>query len=51
MLYLGFPVTIEGAKAKILMDKYLYWTDRYNSPRFLNIDWAIDYKKQPEIQL
>lgn len=42
---------IAGAKAKILMDKYLYWTDRYNSPRFLNIDWAIDYKKQKKWEI
>lgn len=33
------------------MDKYLYWTDRYNSPRFLNIDWAIDYKKQKKWEI
>ena len=52
-IILGFHkyFRIAGTKAKILMDKYLYWTDKYNAPRFLDIEWANDYKKKKKWEI
>jgi len=47
-IFLGFHryFRIKGTKAKIIQDEHLFWTDAYNSPRYLNIKWALDYKKK-----
>lgn len=37
---------IKGTKAKIVQDQHFFWTDAYNAPRYLNIDWALNYKKK-----
>ncbi|MEN9447082.1 MAG: hypothetical protein RJA25_372, partial [Bacteroidota bacterium] len=37
---------IKGTKSKILEDKHYFWTDAYNSPRYLNIERALNYKKK-----
>lgn len=42
---------IAGTRAKILLDKYLFWTDKYNAPRFLNLEWALDYKKKKKWEI
>ncbi len=47
-IVLGFHkhYLMAGTKAKIVLDRHLFWTDQYNSPRYLNIEWALDYKKK-----
>ena len=37
---------VKGTKAKIVQDQHFFWTDAYNAPRYLNIDWALNYKKK-----
>lgn len=46
-LVLGFHkyYKIDNTCVKIIQNKYLFFTDRYNSPRFLDINKALDYKK------
>lgn len=47
-IVLGFHryYRIKGTKAKIVQDQHFFWTDAYNAPRYLNIDWALSYKKK-----
>lgn len=47
-IILGFHqyFNIKGTKATIINDKYFSWTDKYNAPRMIDIDWALDYKKK-----
>lgn len=37
---------IQGTRIVVLDGKYLFWTDRYNAQRFLDIDKAIEDDKQ-----
>jgi len=47
-IILGFHqyYRIAGTKARIVNDEHLFWTDAYNAPRYLNLKWALDYKKK-----
>ena len=47
-IILGFHqyFNIKGTKSAIINDKYFTWTDKYNAPRMIDIDWALDYKKK-----
>jgi hypothetical protein len=36
----------QGTRIKVLDGKYLFWTDRYNAQRFLDIEKAIEYNKK-----
>jgi len=42
---------IKGTKAKIVQDQHFFWTDAYNAPRYLNIDWALNYKKKKVFEI
>lgn len=42
---------IKGTKAKIIQDKHLFWTDFYNAPRYLNIEWALDHNKKKVFEI
>ena len=47
-IILGFHkyFNIKGTKAKIIQDEHFFWTDMYNSPRYHNIKFGLNYKKK-----
>ncbi|MFN8296815.1 MAG: hypothetical protein U0T69_11505, partial [Chitinophagales bacterium] len=41
---------IKGTKVKVVDGKWLLWTDNYNAPRYLNIEWCYVVKKKWRIE-
>lgn len=41
---------IKGTKSKVVDGKWLMWTDKYNAPRCINLEWCYTDKKQWRIK-
>jgi len=41
---------IKGTKVKVVDGKWLIWTDNYNAPRYLNLEWCYVEKKKWRIE-
>lgn len=52
-IILGFHryFKIKSTKARIVQDEHLFFTDRYNSPRYIHIPTALNYKKKREWEI